>query len=378
MTTEIFKSRKGTDPATVDSIGVSVAIADDPKGDPDRSGATPPGDDDDDAGSSTIDSTESHHHVALSGAEGERLDRALAASLPDLSRTRLKALILSGCVSSAGRTIGDPGHRVKPEQSFDIIVPHALPISVEPQAMDLQVVFEDSDILVVDKPAGLVVHPGAGQPDGTLVNALLSHCGDRLSGIGGMLRPGIVHRLDKDTSGLMVVAKSDAAHQGLSAQFADRSLSRTYWAVVRGVPKNAKGTLDWPIGRDSRDRKRMATVRHGGKPALTHYCRLRSFGGAAALLECRLGTGRTHQIRVHLAALAHPVVGDPLYGRPVRYSDAASVLIRQFPRQALHAKHLKLRHPLTDEVMDFDSDLPEDIAGLVTELAKLEKPCSES
>ena len=378
MTTKTFNRRKRTDPATFDSINLYESSASDRKRIAARTDATPQDEDDENDDLSAAYPTDRRHHVALSGARGERLDRALAAALPELSRTRLKALILSGCVSSAGRTIGDPGHRVKPEQSFDIIVPQALPISVEPQAMDLHVVFEDSDILVIDKPAGLVVHPGAGQPNGTLVNALLYHCGDRLSGIGGALRPGIVHRLDKDTSGLMVVAKSDAAHQGLCTQFADRSLSRTYWAIVRGAPKIAKGTLDWPIGRDSGDRKRMATVRHGGKPALTFYNRLRGFGRSAALLECRIGTGRTHQIRVHLAALGHPIVGDPLYGRQVRYSDAASAALRQFQRQALHAKHLKLRHPLTDEVMSFESDVPEDIAGLITELARLEKPCSES
>lgn len=308
----------------------------------------------------------------------DRLDRALANVRADLSRTRLKALIQGGYVSTAGQTVRDPGLRVKPGQGFDIIIPYSVPLNAEAQAIDFAILFEDDALLVLDKPAGLVVHPGAGQPDGTLVNGLLFHCGSRLSGIGGVSRPGIVHRLDKDTSGLMVVAKTDDAHVGLSAQFADRSLSRTYWAVVRGVPRRTEGELSGAIGRDPSDRKRMAVVRQGGKPALTRYRRVRQFGEAASLLECRLGTGRTHQIRVHLSALGHPVVGDPVYGHQMRRSDAACPSMRGFPRQALHAKRLQFRHPRTGAVLQFDSVLPEDMEDLVADLARLEKPCSGS
>ncbi|NBC33865.1 MAG: RluA family pseudouridine synthase [Alphaproteobacteria bacterium] len=315
-------------------------------------------------------------HVVIAGAGTDRLDRALSAALPDISRSRLKALIQAGHVWHGDRRIGDPGARVKPGQSFDIIVPEPVSLSVEPQDIDLPILFEDEAVLVVDKPAGLVVHPGAGQPDGTLVNALLFHCGDRLSGIGGVLRPGIVHRLDKDTSGLMVVAKTDEAHMALSRQFADRSLSRAYHALVQGIPRPAEGELSWPIGRDPGDRKRMAALARGGKPALTRYRRLQCFGDAAALLDCTLATGRTHQIRVHLARLGHPVIGDPVYGRPVRRRDAAGAVMRDFPRQALHARQLRFRHPRTGEPVTFDSDLPADMARLRGDLARSENPCS--
>lgn len=320
--------------------------------------------------------TGDHRRVVIAGGGPDRLDRALATALPDLSRSRLKGLIQAGRVSSAGKTIEDPGSRVKPGQSFDIILPDPVPLAVEAQNIEIPILFEDDSVLVVDKPAGLVVHPGAGQPDGTLVNALLFHCGHRLSGVGGVLRPGIVHRLDKDTSGLMVVAKTDEAHVALSRQFADRNLGRTYSTVVQGVPRPAEGELSWPIGRDPGERKRMAALNRGGKAALTRYRRLRCFGDAAALLDCTLATGRTHQIRVHLARLGHPVVGDPLYGRAVRRRDDSGAVMRDFPRQALHARHLRFQHPRTGEAMAFDSDLPADMTRLIADLDRFENPCS--
>ncbi|PWC32732.1 RluA family pseudouridine synthase [Azospirillum sp. TSO35-2] len=311
-------------------------------------------------------------------AAGERLDKALAAGLPDLSRSRVQALLEQGCVREAGRTITDPSLRVKPGQTFTLRVPDAEP--AEPQAQDipLDVVYEDSDVLVLDKPAGLVVHPAAGNPDSTLVNALLAHCGDSLSGIGGVRRPGIVHRLDKDTSGLMVVAKNDRAHHGLTEQFADRTLSRTYLALVWGVPNPKQGRIEGAIGRSSADRKKMAVVTGGGKHAATRYRVLKSFGQAAALVECVLETGRTHQIRVHMTHIGHPLVGDPLYGRgrssrpggkhASTLPEPARSRLVEFPRQALHAAALTFRHPGSGEVVEFRSPMPADIHELLVTL----------
>ena len=283
----------------------------------------------------------------------------------------MQALIAAGNVSSGGRTIGDASARVKPGQTFDILIPEPEPAEPVAQAIDLTIVFEDDDLLVVDKPPGLVVHPAPGNPDKTLVNALLAHCAGRLSGIGGVLRPGIVHRLDKDTSGLMVVAKTDLAHAGLSAQFADRTLSRTYLAVVDGVPATETGEIDSPIGRSPRNRKKMAVVRRGGKPALTRYRLLRRLGGegrrAASLIECTLATGRTHQIRVHLASIGHPVVGDPLY-RGRRTDLAETDPLRRFPRQALHAAALSFVHPRDGGERRFTAEMPEDMRALIEEL----------
>ncbi|NNG02821.1 MAG: RluA family pseudouridine synthase [Inquilinus sp.] len=317
-------------------------------------------------------SAATRHRVAAGLAQsGERLDRLLAAALPEVSRSRVQALIAAGHVSSGGRTIGDASARVKPGQTFDIIIPEPAPAEPLAQAIDLAIVYEDDDLLVVDKPAGLVVHPAPGNPDKTLVNALLAHCAGRLSGIGGVQRPGIVHRLDKDTSGLMVVAKTDIAHAGLSAQFADRTLSRTYLAVVDGVPAKAAGEIDAPIGRSPRNRKKMAVVRRGGKPALTRYRVVRRLGGerrsAASLVECTLATGRTHQIRVHLASIGHPVIGDPLY-RGRRADLPEDHPSRRFPRQALHAAALRFVHPRDGEPRRFASDLPADMTVLIEEL----------
>ena len=314
--------------------------------------------------------------VVPAEAAGERLDKFLAATFAALSRSRLRALLDQGHVGCGGRTITDPSHRVKPGQAFELTVPPPEPATPEPQAMPLTIVYEDDDVLVIDKPAGLVVHPAPGNRDLTLVNALLAHCGDSLSGIGGVCRPGIVHRLDKDTSGLLVAAKSDRAHAGLSAQFGDRTIRRTYAALVWGLPNPTSGTVAGAIGRSSADRKKMAVVGHGGKAAVTHYRLLRAFGLAAALVECRLETGRTHQIRVHLASIGHPVVGDAVYGggmtpaRAKRLPEAARPALAAFQRQALHARRLEFLHPVDGRPVAFEVELPEDIRGLIDALSE--------
>jgi 23S rRNA pseudouridine1911/1915/1917 synthase len=253
--------------------------------------------------------------------------------------------------------------RVKPGQSFFVDVPVPVADHPLPQAMALTIVFEDEHLIIIDKPAGLVVHPAPGNPDRTLVNALLAHCGDSLAGIGGVKRPGIVHRLDKDTSGLMVVAKTELAHQKLSQAFAAHNLTRAYLALVRGVPSPREGTIATRIGRSKTNRKKMAVVARGGKEAITRYRVLRSFGLAASLLECRLATGRTHQIRVHLAAKHHPLIGDQVYGRAAGASLPREA--RDFPRQALHAQVIGFDHPATGQPVVFSSDLPRDIVDLV-------------
>ncbi|CAO3443536.1 LSU rRNA pseudouridine(1911/1915/1917) synthase (EC 5.4.99.23) [Azospirillum argentinense] len=308
-------------------------------------------------------------------AAGQRLDKALATGLPGLSRSRVQALLEKGCVQDGtGRTVIDPSVKVRPGQTFDVFIPEAEPAQPEAQDIPLDVVYEDEDVLVIDKPAGMVVHPAAGNPDGTLVNALLAHCGDSLSGIGGVRRPGIVHRLDKDTSGLMVVAKNDRAHHALTEQFSGRTLSRTYQALVWGVPSPREGRIEGNIGRSGSDRKKMAVVTGGGKHAATRYRVVRSFGTALALVECTLETGRTHQIRVHMAHIGHPIVGDPLYGKGRagraggKHASALPEPDRErfvgFPRQALHAVGLTFRHPATGETVRFQAPLPTDIKDL--------------
>ncbi len=302
---------------------------------------------------------------------GVRLDRFLAGALADLSRSRIKRLIQDGHVASGGATITDPSYRVKPAQAFDVTIPASSEMPLIPQSMDLTVVHEDADLLVIDKPAGLVVHPGPGRPDETLVNALLAHCGDSLSGIGGVKRPGIVHRLDKDTSGLIVVAKNDHAHQVLARQFAERSIDRNYCAVVWGLPMPPAGEIEGNIGRHPHHRKKMAVVGDGrGKPALTRYATERGFGTHAALLRCKLATGRTHQIRVHLAHIGHPLIGDPVYGRAgggrVRGLGAeAAAEVGAFSRQALHAVVIGFEHPVSGERLKFSSPLPHDMQRLL-------------
>jgi len=311
---------------------------------------------------------------------GERLDRALVATLPPaedgapLSRSRLKALIEAGAVSLAGATISDPSRRVKAGERYAVRLPAPAPAAPEAQEMPLSILYEDADLIVIDKPAGLVVHPAPGNPDRTLVNALLAHCGASLTGIGGEKRPGIVHRLDKDTSGVMVAAKTALAHAALTRAFAARDLERAYLAIVWGVPSPPAGEVAGAIGRDPRDRKRMAVRPEGGKPALTRYRVVKAFGSAAALVECRLATGRTHQIRVHMAAIGHPVVGDPLYGRPPRRAgrralpDAALARLKAFPRQALHARVIGFVHPRTGQALRFESELPFDIKSLIDDM----------
>ena len=311
----------------------------------------------------------SRHHATVAAADkGARLDKFLADTLTEYSRSRLKGLIEEGHVCVSGETIAEPAYRVKHGQTLVVTVPPAhgdvLPVA---QAIALDVVYEDRELIVIDKSAGLVVHPAPGNPDHTLVNALLAHCGDSLSGIGGVRRPGIVHRLDKDTSGLMVAAKTDRAHQGLAAQLADRTLGRTYQAVVWGVPKPTSGTITGDIGRNPRNRKKMAIVQKGGKAARTHYRLLASLrNGVWSHVECRLDTGRTHQIRVHMAARGHPLVGDALYGGTRAKSDQAlKQAMQACRRQALHAIQLHLVHPVSGAEMTFDSRLPDDIAALL-------------
>src|SRR5215468_551079 len=260
------------------------------------------------------DKTQRHSMTATTAEAGMRLDRLLATHATTLSRSRVKALVESGHVTAEGATISDPSYRVKPGQVFTIVVPAASPAKPQPQAIPLDVLYEDADLIVVNKPAGMVIHPAPGNPDRTLVNALIAHCGASLSGIGGEARPGIVHRLDKDTSGLMVAAKNDAAHRALSEAFAAHRIERAYKAVVWGVPNPTTGQIGGSIGRHPTNRKRMAIVAQGGKTALTRYRVLRRVGAVASLVECRLATGRTHQIRVHMAAIGHPVMGDATYG----------------------------------------------------------------
>jgi len=306
--------------------------------------------------------------VALDAShEGWRLDRALAAAVPSLSRERLKVLVKSGALARDGQAVRDPAIKVKGNERFTLAVPDPEPAHNEPQEIPLPVLFEDEHLLVVDKPAGLVVHPAAGNRDGTLVNALLHHCGDSLSGIGGVARPGIVHRIDKDTSGLLVIAKHDKAHEGLARQFADHSIDRRYLAIVAGVPRQAQGTVDAPLARSPVNRKKIAIVPVGkGKRAVTHWKRMDVLNNAA-LVECRLETGRTHQVRVHMASIGHPLLGDPVYGRGKSvHRDLLNQL--DFQRQALHAAHLGFIHPVTKGRLSFDSALPSDMQELFTAL----------
>ena len=320
------------------------------------------------------------HTVAVDAStSGLRLDRVLASALPGLSRMRVKALIQAGLVGRGDETILEPSHRVKPGESYAVSVPPPPDQRPRGQRIPLRVLYEDDDLIVVDKPAGLVVHPAPGNPDRTLVNALIHHCGESLSGIGGVRRPGIVHRLDKETSGLMVAAKSDRAHASLARQFAERTIERAYAAVVWGEPRPPSGEIEAPIGRDPRNRRRMAVVERAGRPALTRYrVRRRLVAGAAILasiLDCGLATGRTHQIRVHLAHIGHPVVGDRLYGGAGRIAGAAAdtrAFVRAFGRQALHARVLGFSHPGTGRIVRFASELPVEMTELIGVLERLE------
>jgi 23S rRNA pseudouridine1911/1915/1917 synthase len=299
------------------------------------------------------------------GADGWRLDRALAEAVTTLSRERLKVLISAGAVTRASGLARDPAVKAVAGEVIAVAVPDPIAAHNEAQDIPLVVAYEDEHLIVIDKPAGLVVHPAAGNLDGTLVNALLHHCGGSLSGIGGVARPGIVHRIDKDTSGLMVAAKTDRAHEGLARQFADHSIDRRYKAITGGIPAPPSGTVDAPLARSATNRKKIAIVA-GGKRAVTHYRTLERLRDAA-LVECRLETGRTHQVRVHMASIGHALLGDPVYGR-ARSGTKALLERLGFARQALHAAHLGFIHPVKSTALAFESTMPADMQELFTQL----------
>jgi len=306
---------------------------------------------------------------------GDRLDKTLAQIQSDYSRSRIQALIESGAVTLNGQVFTKASWKLSEGDKLVLTVPDAVSAEPEPEDIALDIVYEDADLLVINKQAGLVVHPGAGNHSGTLVNALLHHCGDELSGIGGVMRPGIVHRLDKDTTGLMVVAKHDKAHKGLSAQLEDRSLSRVYKALLLGVPTPIKGHVDLPMGRDPRNRLKVAVNVRQAKTAKTYYMVEKDFGGYFSLVECKLESGRTHQIRVHMAAIKNPLVGDPMYGPQLTalkaamkkhgMDDDAQEQVLSFGRQALHAGAISFIHPITEETMHFEQSLPDDYVNLL-------------
>lgn len=312
---------------------------------------------------------------------GERLDKYLAAQAGELSRTRVKNLMLEGQVLLNDLVCGSPAQKLKSGDRIEISVPIPRDDTPTPEDIPLDIVYEDEALIVINKPVGLVVHAGAGHEDGTLVNALLHHCGDTLSGIGGVKRPGIVHRLDKDTSGLMLVAKSDKAHKKLSAQLSDRSLHRRYKALVWGAPVPRKGVVDAPVGRHPSNRQKMGIIYRNGREARTQYL-LTEEWGPVSMVECSLETGRTHQVRVHMAHLGHPLLGDPLYGlarngqisrlKKAGLADDLIVQVLDFPRQALHAAEIAFIHPLTGEEMEFESDLPEDLKFLISILNQID------
>ena len=306
---------------------------------------------------------------------GARLDKWLAGKLPDISRSRLKILIEDGAVSVGGATERDPAYRVKARENVKIYLPAVVDATPEAQEMGLDVVYEDADLIVINKPVGMVVHPAPGNYDQTLVNGLLAHCGSSLAGIGGVRRPGIVHRIDKDTSGLLVAAKTDAAHAGLSAQFAAHTIDRTYDAIVWGAPSPPADQIEGPVGRSRHNRKKMAIVKKGGKDAETGYRTITNFGELATHIRCKLKTGRTHQIRVHMASIAHPLIGDATYGSNRRRSmkgvpPELAALLRSFARQALHAATLGFVHPITGKTLRFQSEPPEDFMNLLESLTE--------
>ncbi len=322
---------------------------------------------------------------------GIRLDTFLASQAEQLSRSRVKALILEGAVAQDGEAVLDPRRSVVAGARYLIQLPEPVPATPEAEDIPLDVLFEDEHLILINKPSGMAVHPAPGSWDGTLVNALLHHCRGQLSGIGGVERPGIVHRIDKLTTGVLVAAKTEPAHLGLSELFQKHDIERKYLAVTRGAPRPLSGTVDMPIARSTGDRKKMAVIRNPdsgvGRNAVTHYRALETFGTrdkgtrlpAAALMECQLETGRTHQIRVHMAHIGVPLIGDPVYGRHKGISaygqgeahDAGMKAARAFPRQALHAAVLGFVHPITKETLRFEAPLPEDISGLIDALRSL-------
>jgi 23S rRNA pseudouridine1911/1915/1917 synthase len=314
--------------------------------------------------------SDSFAFTATPDQAGQRIDRVAAAAIGSLSRSRVKSLIEQGLLLRDGKPVRDPSEPARAGLSYSLMLPPPEPATPQPQNIPLAILYEDADLIVLNKPAGLVVHPAPGNQDGTLVNALLAHAGEEFSGIGGEMRPGIVHRLDKDTSGVMVVAKSDRAHRALSDSFANRDLDRTYMALCWGVPSPSSGEIEGAIGRHPSDRKRMAFVTRGGKPALTRYAMVQAWGAACALLRCKLATGRTHQIRVHLAAQGHPLVGDPVYLRRVpagarNLAPEVRDALLAFPRQALHAESLGFRHPVSGQPLAFTVPPPADMAALL-------------
>jgi 23S rRNA pseudouridine1911/1915/1917 synthase len=338
--------------------------------------------------SQSFDDIQTQNFILTEEHRGQRLDKVLALLCPDLSRTRIQQLIEAGEVmlrmqnQDESQPITSASLKVQGGECVDIEIPAPLPLSLEPENIPLDIVYEDDDLIVLNKQAGLVVHPAAGHWSGTLVNALLYHCGSQLSGINGVIRPGIVHRLDKDTSGLMLVAKNDFAHQSLSEQLQTRELMRVYHALCLGVPVPIKGEVAWKIGRHATHRLKMSINGKSGREALTYYHVLKSLAlekeGLFSLVECRLQTGRTHQIRVHMEALGHPLIGDPLYGpqdnavaaklKKTTLDDLAKTEILKFPRQALHAKKIRFVHPRLNEEMDFECDYPIDIIGLIEKI----------
>lgn len=317
------------------------------------------------------------NYIVSSEESGQRADKYLAKICPDLSRSRLRSLIDAGEVMLNGKVLGSASIKVELDDELVVQVPDPVEAEPQPENIPLNIVYEDEDVIVINKAAGMVVHPGAGNWSGTLVNALLYHCGDTLSGIGGVVRPGIVHRLDKDTSGLMIVAKNDHAHQHLSAQLADRSLSRVYWALVIGVPMPIKGVVERAIGRHRHNRLKMSVMSRAPRDARTRYIILKNYAEALSLVECSLETGRTHQIRVHMEAAGHPLVGDPLYGpQPTLLNSKLKKiglntdLFDKLSYQFLHAKSISFVHPTSEEVMTFESELPPVLSNILKELDK--------
>ena len=329
-------------------------------------------------------------HSCCVGEEhhGLRLDKFLVTAIPTLTRSRIQSLLAAGGVHVSGKPIDNASKKVKAGEIYELVEPDTIALDLTPTKMDLDIVFEDMHMLVLNKPSGLTVHPAPGNREGTLVHALLAHCGDTLSGIGGVARPGIVHRIDKDTSGLLVVAKHDAAHQHLSAQLKARTLKRTYLAYCWGTPKQMQGTIDAPLARNPHKRKEMAVVK-SGKHAVTHYSTLERYRSGTTIIgskiECELDTGRTHQIRVHLAHLGNALVGDPVYGpttqtrlnrlksQDIVLPEETVSLLLSFSRQALHARQLVLCHPETNEEMTFEASIPADLRGLEAALLTLTK-----
>ncbi len=339
------------------------------------------------------DGEDVYEFAAGSDDAGARLDKWLSERIETLTRTRLKALIEGGALEKDGATFDDPSWKLREDETVRLVVPAAADPAPRSEAIPLDVVYEDDDLIVVNKRAGMVVHPAAGNWTGTLVNALIHHCGPSLSGIGGVARPGIVHRIDKETSGLLVVAKNDKAHQGLGAAFSAHDIERVYLAIAVGAPRPGVGVIDAALARAKNDRKKMAVVNEqthfNPRRAVTHYKVVETFGrgraklkgdALASLLECRLETGRTHQIRVHLSSIGHPLIGDPVYGRGPGLAglkpgepdaDRAIAAVRKFRRQALHAKVLGFTHPITGEALRFERPAPADCQDLLAALRAL-------